>query len=253
MVRNIALLISYDGTDYAGWQFQHNQPSVQGALEKALADLHGIPVPLTGAGRTDAGVHASGQVGNFMTEKTTIPDWQFRDALNVRLPQDIRVLRSRQVAESFHARKKALSRCYEYRLIEGGACPAHLARFTWLIPRLPSMMALNDMARAICGNHDFTAFAAAGNSSPHQARKIYHAVFLSDGAHTLFRISGSAFLWRMVRSLLGTMIDTALRGGDSQTIRGILNSRDRKAAGPTAPARGLFLSKVEYGPEWGLC
>ncbi len=225
---------------------------MQGVIEKALEDLHGFSVSLTGAGRTDAGVHATGQMGNFLTEKNTIPDWQFRDALNARLPRDIQILRSQRVDKSFHPRRNALARVYEYRMAEGRAFPAHLARYTWLLPRIPSLVILNSMANIICGRHDFTAFATAGDSSPHKNREIYNAVFLSDGPQTLFRISGNAFLWKMVRSLLGTMIDTALRGGDKCTIKGILESGDRNTAGPTAPARGLFLTRVEYGQGWGL-
>ena len=252
MLRNIALTISYDGTDYAGWQIQNNQPSVQGMLEKALTDLHGKPTAIIGAGRTDAGVHAIGQVGNFMTEKDSIPGWKFCDALNARLPPDIRILNSRQVAESFHARRNAVSRSYEYRLVETHSAPAHLVRFVWRVSRLPSLGVLNDMARTICGTHDFTAFVTARDASPHRIREIRHAVFLSTGPITVFQISGDSFLWRMVRSLLGTMMDVALRGGDSQAIRDILYLRDRKAAGPTAPAKGLFLKKVEYGPQWRI-
>ncbi|OQX28638.1 MAG: tRNA pseudouridine(38-40) synthase TruA [Spirochaeta sp. LUC14_002_19_P3] len=252
MKRNIALVISYDGTEYAGWQRQNNQRSVQETMETALADLHGVPTALTGAGRTDAGVHALGQAGNFFTAMDTIPDWQFRDALNARLPRDIRILKSREVPESFHARRCASGRHYEYHIAEGRSCPAHFARFLWLVPRLPSLRLLNEMAGAVCGSHDFTAFTAAGDSSLNFTREIYHAVFLSEGPRTLFRIHGNAFLWRMVRSLLGTLLDTALRGGGKQAIQGILEAKDRGAAGPTAPARGLFLSKVDYGPEWGI-
>ena len=252
MLRNIALVISYDGTQYTGWQVQKGLPSVQGTIEKALEDLHGFPVSLIGAGRTDAGVHATGQVGNFFTEKDTIPDWQFREALNARLPRDVQILRSQHVDDTFHSRRNAVARFYEYRIAEGRAFPAHLARFIWLIPRLPSLVLLNSMASIICGQHDFTAFAMTGDSSPCKHREVYHAVFLNDGPQILFRISGNAFLWKMVRSLLGTIIDTALRGGDRWVIKGILDSRDRSVAGPTAPARGLFLTRVEYGQKWGF-
>lgn len=252
MHRNIALTISYDGTDYAGWQIQKNQCSVQETLEKALEDLHQHPISLTGAGRTDAGVHALGQVGNFFTDMDSIPHWRFRDALNVRLPRDIRIIRSSLVGNSFHARREAQSRHYEYRIREGWEIPAHLMRFTWQIPRIPTLSTLNDMALAICGEHDFTSFTASADSSPHRIRKIHSATFSSEGAQVIFRIKGNAFLWRMVRSLIGTMIDTALRGGDATTIKNILHAQNRNAAGPTAPARGLFLARVDYGQKWSL-
>lgn len=247
--RNIALLISYDGTDFAGWQKQDGQRSVQQTIEEALASLHQRPLSLYGAGRTDAGVHAVGQVANFYTEKDTVADWQFRDALNAYLPRDVQILQSARVHDSFHARKDALSRHYEYRIMEGYSGMAHARNYAWLIRRCPSLRVLNDMAREICGVHDFTTFTVAGDKSPSRIREIHHAVFLSRGPLTLFRICGNAFLWKMVRSLVGTLLDAALRGGGSGSIQDILKSCDRRNAGPTAPARGLFLSKVEYEPE----
>lgn len=247
MRRNIKIVISYDGTDYAGWQVQSNDPSIQGAIETALSDLHGVPVSLTGAGRTDSGVHASGQVGNFNTDKDNIPGEKFRDALNARLPGDIRILSSIEVPEFFHSRRDAVERQYEYRMFDGGICPAHMKRFTWQLRRLPPLKDLNEIASVICGTHDFSTFSAAGDVSRSKIRRINHAVFISDGPVTLFRINGNAFLWRMVRSLLGTMIDLGIRGGGAEGMRGILESRNRLNAGPTAKAHGLFLTKVKYG------
>ncbi len=252
MGRNIRLLISYDGTDFAGWQVQNQDRSVQGTIEEALADLHGAPVPLTGAGRTDSGVHAIGQVGNFYTGKDGIPAWKFRDALNSRLPRDVRILKSDEVAEAFHSRRDAVNRQYEYRLLEGIAGPAHQTRFAWLVKTMPSLKVLNDLALELCGVHDFTTFTAAGDASKSKIRDIRQAVFFSRGRETVFRISGNAFLWRMVRSLVGTLLETARNGGDRMTMRGILESRDRDAAGVTAPARGLFLTKVSYGSDTGV-
>ncbi len=252
MRRNIRLLISYDGTDFSGWQVQPRDRSVQGVLQDALADLHGESVKLTGAGRTDAGVHAIGQVGNFYTEKESIPDFKYREALNTRLPQDIRILASNEVPETFHSRRNAVNRQYEYRLFKGVAAPAHLSRFTWQLKNLPPIGLLNDLAGELCGIHDFTTFAAAGDASVSKIREIRQAVFRSDGQLMIFRISGNAFLWRMVRSILGTLVDTAAKGGDRSVMRGILESRDRDRAGATAPAKGLFLTKVTYGSDTGV-
>ena len=252
MRRNIKLVVSYDGSDFAGWQIQSEDRSVQGVIETALADLHDMPVSITGAGRTDSGVHATGQVGNFFTEKSNIPEKKFRDALNSRLPGDVRILSSIEVPMSFHSRRDALDRQYEYRLIDGVPGPAHMARFAWMVKRMPSVNQLNDMASVICGTHDYSTFATAGDTNESKIRRINHAVFLSEGPVILFRINGNAFLWRMVRSLLGTMIDLGNRGGGADRMRGILNSRDRNEAGPTAPARGLFLTKVNYGQNTGI-
>ena len=252
MKRNIAVIISYDGTDFSGWQRQKGQRSIQGCLEQALGDLHGHSIPLIGAGRTDSGVHATGQVANFKSPKDSVKDWQFRDALNARLPREIRILKSYQVSDSFHARKDARSRHYEYRIIEGNAGAAHMTRFAWLIKELPPLNILNDMAREICGVHDFSTFTASGDPSPSRIREIRYAVFQSRGPLILFRICANAFLWRMVRSLLGTMIDSARRGGKASAFRDILYSCNRESAGPTAPARGLFLNKVDYEPSRNL-
>jgi tRNA pseudouridine38-40 synthase len=248
VIRNIKLIISYDGTEFSGWQVQREDRSVQGVLEDALADLHNRRVPIVGAGRTDSGVHAVGQVGNFRTDKDAIPDWKFRDALNARLPGDLRILRSERVPDDFHSRRDAVNRRYEYRFLEGSACPAHLVRYVWLVKRFPPIDALNDMASVLCGTHDFTTFAAAGDASESRIRRIEHAVVHTEGPGAVFKISGNAFLWRMVRSIVGTLVDLGLRGGDADAMRGILLSRDRDAAGPTAPAKGLFLTKVNYGP-----
>jgi tRNA pseudouridine38-40 synthase len=248
-MRNIRLLVSYDGTDFAGWQVQNDQRSVQGVLEGAVSDLLGDPVCVTGAGRTDSGVHATGQVCNFRTENIRIPDVKFRDALNARLPRDLRILSSELVHESFNSRRDARSRQYEYHIITGPSGPAHMARFSWLVKKLPPLTTLNDMARVLCGTHDFATFTAAGDASRSTVRHINHAVFLCSGSEILFRINGNAFLWRMVRSLLGTMIDLGLRGGGGEEMRSILEARDRESAGPTAPARGLFLTGVAYGTD----
>ena len=246
MKRNIRLLISYDGTDFAGWQRQRGDRTVQGVLEEALASLHGTPTSLVGAGRTDSGVHATGQVGNFYSLNESIGDKKFREAINVRLPRDVRVLSSGLVPEGFHSKRDAKSRQYTYWIASSLLGVAHMSRYAWFLRKLPPIAALNDMTRVICGSHDFTAFTARGDTSKSRIRSIRHAVFLSRGPMLVFRIDGNAFLWKMVRSLLGTMVDLALCGGGWREMEEILNSRDRSEAGPTAPARGLFLTRVDY-------
>lgn len=252
MRRNIRLLISYDGTDFCGWQKQVHGRSVQGELERALEMIHRHPLMLTGAGRTDSGVHATGQVAHFLTENSSIPSARFCQALNAQLPPDVRVLESQEVPLDFHSRYDATSRRYEYQMTGSRTAPAHWARYVWKVPRMPAMNLLNDLAREICGEHDFSTFAAAGDQSATRHRRIHQAVFLTQGPLMVFRINGNAFLWRMVRSLLGTMMDVASNGGDAARFREILESKDRRQAGPTAPSRGLFLTKVFYGSETGI-
>jgi len=244
--RNIRLLISYDGTDFAGWQKQREHRTVQGILEEALADLHGAPISLVGAGRTDSGVHATGQVGNFHSLNGSIEDGHFGAAINVRLPRDVRILSSSAVPSAFHSKHDAKGRQYVYWIASTLAGTAHMSRYAWFLRKLPSTAALNEMARVICGSHDFTTFTTRGDASKSRTRSINHAVFLTRGPMLVFQINGNAFLWKMVRSLLGTMVDLALRGGGGKEMRAILNSRNRADAGPTAPARGLFLTRVNY-------
>jgi len=245
--RNIRLLISYDGTDFAGWQRQRNRRTVQGVLEEALANLHGTHVPLVGAGRTDSGVHATGQVGNFYSPNESIKDGKFSAAINARLPKDVRILSSRAAPEGFHSKRDAKHRQYVYWITDSQLGTAHMLRYAWFLKKLPSLVSLNEMAGVICGSHDFTAFMAKRDASKSRIRSVNHAVFLSRGPMLVFQIDGNAFLWKMVRSLLGTMIDLALHGGSGEEMRRILNSRNRTEAGPTAPACGLFLSRVGYG------
>ena len=246
MKRNIRLLISYDGTDFAGWQRQKDHRSVQGVLEEALADLHGMSISLVGAGRTDSGVHATGQVGNFYSPNESIENGKFSVAINVRLPRDVRVLSSGIAPESFHSKRDAKGRQYTYWIASSLLGTAHMSRYAWFLRRLPSLAALNEMARVICGSHDFTTFTVRRDTSESRIRSINHAVFITRGPMLVFQINGNAFLWKMVRSLLGTMVDLALRGGGEREMQEILNSRNRAEAGPTAPARGLFLTRVNY-------
>lgn len=246
MTRNIRLLISYDGTDFAGWQKQRDHRTVQGVLEEALADLHGSSISLMGAGRTDSGVHATGQVANFHSLNESIGDEKFGAAINARLPRDVRILSSGIASGSFHAKCDARSRQYVYWIANSLLGTAHMSRYAWFLRKLPSLVALNEMARVICGSHDFTTFAASGDVSKSRTRSIKHAVFLTRGSMLTFQIDGNAFLWKMVRSLLGTMVDLALNGGGEKEMRKVLDSRNRNKAGPTAPARGLFLTRVNY-------
>lgn len=244
--RNIRLRLSYDGTDFAGWQIQAKDRSVQGVLQEVLSELLDEKTVLTGAGRTDAGVHAIGQVANFFTENRSIPAERFREALNGKLPMDIRVLESAEVGEKFHSRRDARLRHYGYYLVDGPVGPAHVSRYSWVVRPRPPVRLLDAMASVLPGTHDFATFAAAGDVSESKVRRVEHAVFRREGPFTVFRIAGNAFLWRMVRSLVGTMVDLAVKKRSPDALAKVLESRDRFAAGPTAPPQGLFLEKVIY-------
>ncbi len=247
--RNIRLDISYDGTAYQGWQIQKNGPSIQGELEKALAAIHGHPVNLTGSGRTDSGVHATGQVANFYSDHISIPDEKFRDALNSHLPRDIRVLRSRRVHQDFHSRYDARCRVYNYYILNSDAGCAHYRDFCYLTRPPLDLVRLNSLASVLTGTHDYTSFAALRDQNESKIRQIYSARFLREGPFIVFRIAGNAFLWRMVRTLVGTLIQLDQEKADPSQMKRIMEGKDRSLAGPSAPARGLFLYKVLYESE----
>jgi tRNA pseudouridine38-40 synthase len=247
--RNIRLVVAYDGTDFSGWQRQKKDRSVQGDIEDALGRMHGHPVTLIGAGRTDAGVHATGQVANFLTDISSIPAGNFRIALNSMLPRDVRVVASGEATPGFHARFDAWQRRYRYFIRPGGFALPHELRYTWPVQGRPDAAVLNGMASSILGETDFTTFSSPKDPSLSRFRFVHSASFYPEGACLVFDIGANAFLWRMVRSLVGTMVSFALKGLGPEEFRSALEARNRDRAGPTAPPEGLFLEQVMYPAE----
>ncbi|MDC7126243.1 MAG: tRNA pseudouridine(38-40) synthase TruA [Spirochaetales bacterium] len=245
MKRNIRLKIAYDGTDFCGWQIQNNARSVQGEIEEALKKIEGCGYRLTGSGRTDSGVHANGQIANFYTENN-MPAEKFVPALNSLLTNDISIIDSMEVPENFHSRYDAKKRVYRYYIKNTGTKKPSDGRFCWTVKRKPDLANLNKIASVLTGVHDFTTFAAAGDQSESKVREIFSAVFYYEGPFIVFKIVGNAFLWRMVRSLTGTIIELDAYGGRRADLIKILNSKDRTLAGTTAPPNGLFLDRVIY-------
>lgn len=250
-MRNILLTISYDGTFFCGWQKQTKNGeetgrTVQGELEKALAKLHKRSVETHGSGRTDSGVHALAQAVNFFTDIKNIHEKQFIPALNSILPQDIRIMDSKHVADSFHARFNALSRTYRYFICCKNNIPAHETPYCWDLRRYPDIENLNDMARVLHGELDCSAFSSAGDGSLSKSRYIKKAVFFTEGDRLIFEITANAFLWKMVRSITGTLIQFEKEKKNAEDIMELLAEKKRSLAGVTAPAKGLFLWSVEY-------
>jgi tRNA pseudouridine38-40 synthase len=248
--RNIKLVIAYDGTDFFGWQTQRKNGeknrTVQGCIEKALEKMHKHPVVLTGAGRTDAGVHAAGQTANFYTDIKNIEARRFVPALNGRLPQDIRILRAEEARRDFHARFDAKSRTYHYHIIAGRRGLPHETRYALQIWNRPSLEKLNAYARTLRGEMDCSVFSTPKDPDSSPYRYIFNAVFFTQGNTLIFEITANAFLWKMVRSIVGTILfceEKALPVGEFKTI---IESKERGRAGPTAPPHGLFLWKVDY-------
>jgi len=250
--RNIRLTLAYDGTDFLGWQEQAAGRTVQGVLAAALAEIHGHPVAVVGAGRTDSGVHATGQVAHFRTDRASIPAERFRDAINAHLPRDARVLESSEAGPDFHARRSALLRVYRYYLAFGPVWMPHLRNHCWWLRRRPDVAVLDSMAGVLVGEHDFTSFCSEGDASGSRIRAVRASSFHAEGAQIVYTVAANAFLWKMVRTVVGTCMALEERGGDAAAMRRILDARDRSLAAGTAPARGLFLERVIYHGEPGI-
>ncbi|TFG84966.1 MAG: tRNA pseudouridine(38-40) synthase TruA [Spirochaetales bacterium] len=244
--RTIRLTLAYDGTDFSGWQRQPRDRSVQEELEKALVKMHGHPVSVVGAGRTDSGVHAAGQVAHFFSDIASIPAERFTLALNKLMPADVRVLRAQEAHPDFHARYDARLRRYRYFMYASSRSLPARDRYAWRLSGRPDLKKLNRLASCLRGEVDCTAFAAAKDPSENRFRYLHHAVFHYEANAIVFDVAANAFLWRMVRSLVGTLIHLERAGAGDGAMRDILESGDRSLAGATAPARGLFLWNVDY-------
>ena len=247
--RNIRITVAYDGSDFYGWQVQKTGRTVQGEIEASLERMHGHPLRIQGAGRTDSGVHATGQVANFFSDLDSIPADKFREALNSYLPPDIRVMHSSEAPAEFNAKNSARMRIYGYNLYDAMVGYPHLRRYCWKIRFRPNIENLNRMAACLVGERDFTTFAAAGDASKSRIRKVHSAHFFPSGPYLVFRVAASSFLWKMVRSFLGTIMELEQNGLGPDIMREILEAKDRARAGSTAPARGLFLERIVYDDD----
>jgi tRNA pseudouridine38-40 synthase len=244
--RNIKLLVSYDGSSYCGWQRQKDLNSVQGEIEAALEKIHGHPVPLTGSGRTDSGVHAVGQAANFYSSLQSMDPRRFKPALNSLLPKSIRILEAVEAPLRFHARFDARSRSYRYFFVPPRDLSPQEKQYAIVLRRWPDIALLNAYARLFRGEFDCSVFAVPHDKSRSRSRYIYNAYFFMEGRRLVFEIRANAFLWKMVRSVAGTMIFYEERHTRPEEFRRIIHSGKRELAGPTLPPDGLFLWRVEY-------
>jgi tRNA pseudouridine38-40 synthase len=250
-MRNIRLILAYDGTDFHGWQRQPDAPSIQEFLEGALHKLTGAPTPVCGSGRTDAGVHASHQVANFHTA-SSIPCANFVKALNHLLPPTVRIKAADDVAPNFHARYSARRKTYWYRILTTPVCSPLLWRLVCHHPYYLNRLRMGQAAGLLLGEHDFTSFAAADAQEDEETKSNVRVIFRSRllwrprSSMLLYSVTGSGFLRYMVRNIVGTLIDVGRGRLEPSDIVSILAARDRAQAGPTAPAQGLCLMKVEY-------
>ena len=247
----LAVGIEYAGTRYAGWQRQDHAPSVQAEVEAALSSVADHEVLVTCAGRTDAGVHAVGQVVHFDTEAVrTLRSWVL--GANANLPNDIVVRYAVEVDQTFHARYSALSRSYRYVVLNRPVRPAIEAhRVAWIIEPL-DVARMREAARHLVGEHDFSAFRAAQCQSKSPVRRLSDFVIEQDGPHIVFRVTANAFLHHMVRNLVGTLLAVGSGEQEPDWVRRVLENRVRADAGVTAPAGGLYLAGVQYPPGYGV-
>ncbi len=258
-MRNILLTISYDGTDFCGWQRQDDAVSggeaertVQGEIEKALEKIHKEKTTLYGSGRTDSGVHAVGQAANFYSPVDSMPAENYVRALNAFLPSDVRIMAAREVPEDFSARKSATSRVYRYFISFGDTTASDNMRFTWLVKNYtPNLERLNKYCECLRGELDCSSFAASGDDSVSNNRYIDDAKFFMQKDRwrndlLVFQIEANAFLWKMVRTLTGTLVNLDKTNATEDSMKKILEAQDRKVAGVTAPPTGLFLYEIKF-------
>ncbi|MFQ5868539.1 MAG: tRNA pseudouridine(38-40) synthase TruA [Candidatus Zixiibacteriota bacterium] len=243
MARNLKLTIEYDGTDFAGWQTQPNERTVQGEIEKVLTTILGKKIELVGSGRTDSGVHAFGQIANFKVGGEIDPA-KLLHSLNSMLPNDVVIRELSEVPEDFHARYSAISRIYSYRIHLGRSALNH--RHVWELPYDLGLEELKWCAEVIRGEHDFTSFCVAKSQKDDCSCEVLVADWKKVGRELLFHIEADRFLHTMVRSLVGTMVEVGRGFLPKEQFREILELEDRTKAGPTAPAKGLCLVAVRY-------
>jgi tRNA pseudouridine38-40 synthase len=244
--RNIRLTVAYDGTDFFGWQLQKKGRTIQGVMQDGLERMHGHPVHVLAAGRTDAGVHATGQVANFHSDIDSIPPRRFRDAVNAYLPRDVRVLDSEEVSARFHARRSARLRVYRYYTVCAPVLLPHLRNFRHWIRRPLDSHNLNELASVLVGEHDFSCFSAEGDANLSKVRRVEASSFHVEGDTLVYTIAATSFLWKMVRAIMGTFFMLEEQGLGARELRTIMETGMRSNAGGTAPARGLFLERVVY-------
>jgi len=244
-MRNIKLIIEYDGTNYSGWQRQLNAPSIQQAIEEAVLRITGEGVPVIGAGRTDSGVHARGQVANFFTS-SSIPPERFSYALNSVLPKDIRILHSEEVPPDFHARYSAKGKRYRYSMVLRPHGLAIGSQYYYHVREPLRTEPMEKAAKILIGTHDFRAFQAKGSSAKTTVRTVYRSDLIWEEPYLYYDIQGNGFLYNMVRIIVGTLIEIGKGKFPWERMEELLKTGDRNLAGPTAPPHGLSLEEVYY-------
>ena len=245
-MRNIKLTIEYDGKDFNGWQRQPNKLNIQGEIEKAIENITGERVELIGSGRTDAGVHALGQVANFKIENTSISIEKMAIALNSQLKKSIVIKKAEEVSERFHSRYNAKNKTYNYIINNSKSGTAIYRNLEYCFNIPLDVEKMQKAAKYFEGEHDFSGFKASGTSNKNSIRTIYKAEVYKEKEKIIISLTGNGFLYNMVRIISGTLLDVGLGKILPEEIPDIIKSKDRQRAGKTLPAHGLYLVQVDY-------
>jgi len=244
-LKRIKLVVAYDGTNYHGWQFQPEQPTIEGILNWALFDLLNEDTEVIGASRTDTGVHAMGNVCVFDTE-SRIPAEKFAAALNARLPEDIRIMSSSETPLDFHPRYDCHDKTYEYRITRAKIMPPVKRLYSHHIYYHLDVSKMRQAAAYLVGRHDFASFCSAGSSVKDTVRTVLSVDVIEEDADIVIRVKGEGFLYNMVRIIAGTLIHVGSGRMKPEAVRDAVLGTDRSLAGPTAPAKGLTLIEINY-------
>lgn len=244
-MRNIKLIIEYDGKSFNGWQKQPTKLNIQGEIEKAIEEITGEKVDLTASGRTDAGVHGLGQTANFKTE-SQIQIEKFAKAINSKLKKSIVIKSAEEVDERFHSRYSVKSKTYRYIINNSDNGTAIYRGLEYHIPMKLDVKKMQEAMKFFEGEHDFKGFKASGTSSKSSVRTIYKGEVKHEGERIIIEVTGNGFLYNMVRIIAGTLVDVGLEKIKPEEIPEIIESKDRTKAGKTLPPHGLYLLKVEY-------
>ena len=244
-MRNIKLIIEYDGKGFNGWQKQPDRLNIQGEIEKAIEEITGEKVDLTASGRTDAGVHSLGQTANFKTD-SKIPTEKFAKAINSRLKKSIVIKSAEEVDEKFHSRYSVKSKTYRYIINNSENGTAIYRGLEYHVPMKLDYEKMNEAIKYFIGEHDFKAFKASGTSSKSSVRKILDGSVRKEGERVIIEVTGTGFLYNMVRIISGTLLDVGLGKIKPEDIPSIIEAKDRTKAGKTLPAHGLYLLQVNY-------
>jgi tRNA pseudouridine38-40 synthase len=245
-MRNIKLILSYDGTEFSGWQRQPDRRTVQQVLEEGIGQLTGVEAPTNASGRTDAGVHALGQVVHFYTGSRHAPA-VFLKALNATLPRDVRVLHAREMPQAFHATLDAKSKLYRYVIDNGPIADPFQIRYSQHVYAQLDAAAMHRAAQLLKGRHDFHSFETHWPNRTSSVRTIMHIGVARDGHRIAIEVEADGFLYNMVRSIAGTLTLVGAGKWPESRVAEVLAAEDRREAGPTAPPQGLFLVRVRYG------